>query len=302
MLPAPGGIETVQGVLERWDAQPRRAELELVLLASGGLSSADRRPGVRVVDCSGLLLHEARARGIRAASADHVLLAEDHCVPDEGWGEAILGRLAEGWDGVAGCLVPGESASAWSQAAFLLAYGEWMPPLEAREAPVLPGHNAVLRRRALVDLGEELEELLLVSAFLVRRLGRSGRFVLDDRATMRHFDAIALRAQLAVFRTVGRSFGAMRTRRWPVVARALYPLALPAVAAAHWRRALVHYRRAGRRNGLRPACLAGAAVFSCVWAWGEAVGALLGPTRVAGGAWASEVKPVSRARLERENA
>ena len=302
VLPALGGLETVQAVLRRWEAQAPGGELELILLVRGDDVARARAPWRRTVDCGDLLLHQARARGIRAASAEFVVLAEDHCVPDDGWAAAVLGRLEEGWDGVVSCLRPGDAPNAWSQAAFLIGYGEWMPPLASGATSALPGHNVILRRRSLLELGDELEELLLVCSFLVRRLARSGRFCLETGATMRHYDATGLRDQLRVFETVGRAFGAVRTRHRPALARALYPLALPAVAAAHWRRALVHYRRAGAANGMRPACLAAAGVFACVWAWGEAVGALLGPSRVAAGAWISETKPVPERRLDAENA
>ena len=74
--------------------------------------------------------------------------------------------------------------------------------------------------------------------------------------------------------------------------RLAYAAAFPLVAAAHWRRALAQYRRGGRANGMRRTCLAPAALFAGLWAFGEAAGALLGPQRVAPGAWRSETKPV----------
>jgi hypothetical protein len=43
---------------------------------------------------------------------------------------------------------------------------------------------------------------------------------------------------------------------------------------------------------MRATCLAPAALFAGVWGVGEALGALLGPQRVASGAWRSETKPV----------
>ena len=109
---------------------------------------------------------------------------------------------------------------------------------------------------------------------------------------MTHYDVTAFRRQLVVFQTVGRSFGAMRTRRAPTLARVAYAAAFPLLAAAHWRRALAQYRRAGRSNGMRATCLAPAALFAGVWGASEGLGALLGTKRVASGAWRSETKPV----------
>jgi hypothetical protein len=84
----------------------------------------------------------------------------------------------------------------------------------------------------------------------------------------------------------------MRTRRAPTAARVAYAVAFALLAAAHWRRALAQYRRAGRSNGMRATCLASAGLFAGVWGAGEALGALLGPQRVASGAWRSETKPI----------
>jgi hypothetical protein len=173
-----------------------------------------------------------------------------------------------------------------------------MAPLETRPATVLPGHNVVLRRVRLLALGAELEELLVVAAFLVERLARRRRTMIVAEAVMTHFDATAFRHQLDVFATVGKSFGALRTRRRRAPARALYALAFPLVAAAHYRRAVVQYRRAGSTNGLRPSCLPWAALFAAVWAFGESLGAVLGPERVAPTAWMSETKPAAAGSFE----
>ena len=132
-----------------------------------------------------------------------------------GWADAILPRLDEGWDAIGSRLAAGVTTDARSQAAFLLGYGEWMAPLETGPTRVLPGHNVVLRRRLLLELGDELEDLLLVGAFLVRRLRPGRRMLVVAEAGMTHYDVTAFRRQLVVFQTVGRSFGAMRTRRAP---------------------------------------------------------------------------------------
>jgi hypothetical protein len=288
LLPALGGLETVRTALDRWQSQGASG-LEVIVLCPDGVDGGD---GLRVVDTRGLLLHEARARGVRESTAEYVFLAEDHCLPDEGWADAILPRLEEGWDAIGSRLAAGVTTDARSQAAFLLGYGEWMAPLETGPTRVLPGHNVVLRRRLLLELGDELEDLLVVGAFLVRRLRPGRRLLLVAEAGMTHYDVTAFRRQLVVFQTVGRSFGAMRTRRAPTAARVAYAAAFPFLAAAHWRRALAQYRRAGRSNGMRATCLAPAGLFAGVWGVGEALGALLGPQRVASGAWRSETKPV----------
>ncbi len=93
---------------------------------------------------------------------------------------------------------------------------------------------------------------------------------------------------------VGLGFGAIRTRRWSLPARLLYPLAVPAIAFLHWKRAFVHYRRAGSISGMRPTAPATALVLALAWGLGEAAGALMGANRVSPPLWRTEIKPVRR--------
>ena len=232
--------------------------------------------------------------GIQKVSSDYVMLAEDHCVPDPDWAEAILRRLEEGWDAVGPALRPGNRTSFFAEGSFLIGYGEWMMPVTGGPRDVLCGWNGTIRTELLRQLGGELADELLMGAFLVRRLRQAGhRFYLEDRARMRHFDPPGWAREIWLLFLVGLGFGAVRTRRWSLAARLLYPLAAPAVAFLHWKRAFAHYRRAGAASGLSPAVLAAAAVLALAWGMGEALGALMGTPRVAPYLWRTEVKPVS---------
>ena len=292
IVPAMLGYGTVLAALDAWEVQTCRSQLEILILCPTVEEAGPLTPGQVVIPTGSLRLHEARARGIRAAQAGYVMIAEDHCLPDPGWAQAVLDRLTKGWDAVGPAMRSGNPRTAWAEAAFLLAYGEWMTPLVDRTNPVLPGNNTVLLRRLLVDLGLALEEELLIPAFLTRRLQAGGlRFYLEDGVTMRHYDPPHWKKQLRVFGCVGMGFGAMRTRRWPRIARALYPLGAALVAGGHWWRAWRHYGRAGARAGLRALCLGPAFILAWAWAWGECLGALRGVARVAPRVWMGEVKP-----------
>jgi hypothetical protein len=300
ILPAMLGWETVRVALDAWQVQTCRSQLEvLVLCPDAEEASASLPAGCTAIPTGSLLLHEARALGIRRARAPYVLLAEDHCLPDPSYAGPILERIAEGWDAVGPTLRPGNRATTCAQASFLLGYGQWMEPLVGGPTDVLPGHNTVLRRAPLLDLGDRLEDDLLVSAFLLRRLREAGlRFFLEDRARMRHFDLSALGSTLPIFVTVGLGFGAVRTRSWRWPARILYPLLAGGVAARHWVRALTQYRRAGPQAGLPRSCLPMAGLLALFWAGGEALGALLGTGRAAPQVWRCEVKPLAPEDLQ----
>ncbi len=293
IVPALLGYDTVLAALDSWEAQSCRDQLQIIVLCPTAV--AGPLPHGQVVIATGSLqLHQARAMGILQATADYVMLAEDHCLPDKFWAQAILGRLAEGWDALGPSLRSGNPTTNWTQASFLLGYGQWMLPVGGPTV-VLPGHNTVLRRRSLLELGSALEHELLVAAFLLRGLHHKGqRFFLEDQATMRHFDVPKRNKNLRIFFCVGLGFGAIRTRRWPRAGRVLYWIATPAIAARHWWRALVHYRRAGAQAGLNPVCLLVAFVLALAWACGEAVGALTGAARVMPLISFSEIKPVAR--------
>jgi hypothetical protein len=295
ILPALLGYDSVLAALDSWEAQSCRDQLEIVVLCPAKPKAEQFPRGLVVIETGSLQLHEARAVGIAQATADYIVLAEDHCIPDKLWAQAMLDRLGEGWDVVGPALRSGNPKTWVTQAAFLLGYGQWMPPLISGPAAVLPGHNAVLRKESLLKLGPALKNELLVAAFLVRRLHDQGqRFFLEDRATMRHFDLPHWRKELQIFYRVGLGFGAVRTSRWPRAAGALYWLASPAIAIRHWARALSQYLRAGTQAGLSPFCLVGAFLLALAWACGESAGALLGVARVTPLLSFAEIKPVAR--------
>ena len=64
-------------------------------------------PGHVVVETGSMLLHEARAAGVRRAAADFVMFAEDHCLPDPECAEVLIRRIEEPWDAVGTALRSG---------------------------------------------------------------------------------------------------------------------------------------------------------------------------------------------------
>ncbi len=305
LLPAMKGYHSVRAVLEAWEAQTCRGQLEILVVCPGVSAAAPATLpcGQVIVPVGAVDLHEARAIGMQHVSADYVTLAEDHCLPDPDWARAILNRIDEGWDAVASTLRPGERACSWAEGSFLLGYSEWMSPVSGGPTKVLCGWNGTIRTQLLRQFEPGLASELLVGAFLVRQLGEQGhRFYLEDSARMRHFDPRGGIREVLLLLIVGLGFGAMRTRRWPLAARLLYPLATPAVAFLHWKRAFAHYRRAGAACGLRANAPIAAAALALAWGLGEAAGSWLGVARVAPYLWRTEVKPVSAGDVARSSA
>ena len=295
ILPAMRGYETVFAALDSWEAQTCRNQLEIIVLCPDLPAPGVVWPGHVAIATGGLHLHHARAAAVERVTGDYVVFAEDHCIPDPCWAKTVLARMSQGWDAVGPQLRPGNRTTPWAEASFLLGYGQWMALAGGGSSAAVPGHDVAMRTAWLRDIGPDLEHDLLVSAFLSRRMEREElRFYLDDRAGMRHFDVPDGKMARRIFYSVGQGYGAVRAQAFPWIAKAMYWLATPAIAARHLYRALREYRRGGAQAGLAPRCLPATAVLAVAWACGESVGALRGMARVAPCLTIAEIKPVSR--------
>lgn len=295
IVPAFLGYESVAVALESWDSQTCRDQLEVIVLCptkpGDGVSARHI-----VLETGDKLLNEARAAGVGVASGDFVMFAEDHCLPDPDCMEWIIKRLDEGWDGVGPVLRPGEPGIV-SHGAFLISYAQWMPPSPGM-IDHLPGHNAVIRKSLVLEVGDELPYLLVASMFLMARLrSRGARFFLEERARMRHFDTTEWEQTREIFHVVGQACGAMRLRNSSAPARLVYGLLTPVIAARHFSRGLREHLRHGARAGFSPSSLLASAYFATAWAAGETLGAWRGLDRVKSILWISEIKPVTRDRV-----
>ncbi|HAX44873.1 MAG TPA: hypothetical protein PLF84_22990 [Bryobacteraceae bacterium] len=298
LIPALLGHESVAAAIDAWSRQTRRDLIEILVLcpeAPTGDPPIDWRDTPIVVATGSRPLNQARAAAIRAASAPLVILAEDHCLPEPDFIENLLPALESGATALGPALRPGNSDTLAALTSFLLGYSQWMAPIDSGPIDILPGHNIIASRAELCSWGPELEDELLVASFLVQRLRREGgRFLIESRCRMRHFDPSSWSRNLRIFFCVGLGFGARRNRDagWPI--RLGYPLLAPAIAAAHWLRAFRQYRRTGAGCGVPAAALLNAIPFALAWAGGESLGAWAGIGRVAPLLHVSEIKPVSR--------
>jgi len=289
------GYESVAAALDAWDAQTCRDQLEVIVLCPAKPAAGAASQHV-ILETGTDFLHEARASAARAATADFIMFAEDHCLPDPDCMDWIIKRLDEGWDGVGPALRPGDPGVI-SHGAFLISYAQWMLP-ESGPVAHLPGHNAAVRRQLVIERGEELPDLLIASMFLMAKLHSLGcRFFLEERARMRHFDAIDWQASRQIFFAVGQACGAVRLRRSSVIGRILYGIVTPVTAARHFSRGFIQQARLGTRGGFSVASLLASAYFASLWAIGETVGAWRGLDRVKPMLWISEIKPVTRERV-----
>jgi hypothetical protein len=217
---------------------------------------------------------EARATGVRAATAPIVAFTEDHSFPQRGWGAALLSAFEQGFSVVGPIVENGNPQSSTSWANFLLEYGSWMPPGESGAITHLPGHNSAYRRDVLLALGERLTSMIEAESVLHWELTQAGhRLAQAPRARTRHVNFSRLRPSLALRYHLGRQFAARRASSWSWISRLGYAAAFPVIAAVRVARvARLPATEEDRRDVLKTLPLVGALVL--VASIGESIGYL----------------------------
>ncbi|MEM1129276.1 MAG: hypothetical protein AAGH83_02025 [Pseudomonadota bacterium] len=300
VLPGLKGGATLNEALRFWDSQHDADKTEILILCP---DADEMTPApnsrARYIDCKGLLLHEARAKGVRESLGQYVLLGEDHSVPQQGTMTSLLKHIEDGWDVVGPAMSPGTRSTIAGQAAFLLGYGEWMNPIEAGPKKALPGHNTLIRREILMERDATLEDDLLMCTFLVRDLIRTKKTTLDTNWQHTHYDPADVMPEVKIYWHIGQGFGAARTKNWPLVGKILYPLAVPVAIGRHWLRALLQYVRAGRGAEMPLSVIPMMTLFAASSGAGEALGALRGIDKVKTTVWKCEIKPVTPEMVQR---
>lgn len=278
VVPAVDDYATILEVLRAVEDQTAIADVELLLVSdslerlAAPADFAARHPRARVIEARRpLLLNEARTIGIERASADFVLLLEDHCLPMRDCMARIIERAREGRWAVVG---PGfESAnrcSAWGHAANLLTYGEWMGYGEAEERSFVSGYSSAWRRESLKRLASHLEREIAIPSRLQQRLRRSGeRLCFEPRAVMLHWEASYPAAVARILFRQGLAMGVIRRGDSPAAARLWASLLVPGLALHRALRGV----RAWLRTRPRPArALVAIPALALVWCGGELAG------------------------------
>lgn len=276
---------TIRKTVGHLAAQTIADRIELVVVVPRGITISPDEPelsalwGMQTVEIESIRsLSWARAPGIQAARAPVVALTESHAFPQHGWAAAFLAALDEGWGAVGPGVTNANPDRAVSWANLFIDYGSWVEPRERREIDDLPGHNSAYRKEALLELGDELDELLEAEFFLHERLrARGHRLLLEPRARIAHVNVSKLRSLMHERFNTGRRFGGARARTMGVPLRLLYAAASPLIPLVRLPRILRDLERTGRRKDLMPGILPWLLLGLVLSAAGEAVGYLAGP-------------------------
>jgi Glycosyl transferase family 2 len=251
VLPTTSDFESIATTVRHLSRQGIADRVELVVVAMArpdflADASAFRSLwGAQVVHTDRQSHGHACAAGVRAARADVVAFAEDHCFPEPGWAEALLAGYSSPEIVAVGPIFRNANpATLVSWCDFVIGYGPWINPHTAGDQPFLAGHNSSYRREVLLALGPRLAEGLESETVLHMELRAGGRrLVVEPRARAAHTNFGRFDVWLPVQYHCGRVFAAQRANRWSWPRRALYAAASPLIPCVRFVRALRQLRR-----------------------------------------------------------
>jgi hypothetical protein len=290
VLATPNTFATIRSTARHLREQTARDRLEVVIVCPSAreldLDEADVEglASVHVVEIGKISsVGSANAAGVRRASAPVVALCESHAFPDPTWSETLMDAHSGPWVAVGPAVVNANPDSVVSWASFLVAYSQWMPPIESAAVSDLPGHNSSYKRAVLLErYGDRLADLLETESILHWDLRSAGHEIyLESAARTRHVNPSLFSSFLAELYHYGRLFAAARARGWPPVRRLVFTLCSPLIPILRMVRLLPAIRRARRDHGISAAVFPAVALGLMASGIGEAIGYARGPGRAA---------------------
>ena len=284
VLVTPDRYETIRKTMKHLRAQTIRDRLEIVIVAPSAaeldLDKAELEDFLqyRVVEVGPIKsTAEARAAGVRRASAPIVAFTEDHSYPVPGWAQALVESHCQPWAVVGPVFDNGNPNSMTSWANLLVEYGEWIEPAAAGIISHLPPHNSSYKRALLLDYGSQLESMMEAETVLQWDLRAKGhQLYLQPAAKTYHTNFSSPLASIPLRFHCGRVFGASRARRWSPFRQMLFTAAAPMIPLVRLWRILRRLRRPGPHRRLLPRILPVLMAAFIVDAAGEMIGYALG--------------------------
>lgn len=281
VVPSVSGTSAIFECLAALADQDDETPAEVVVVDRCGEATRDairaRFPEVRLVAMDrGSPLPDMRGRGVAEARGRMIAVLGEHLRPARTWLRTIGEAPRDDRNVTFGPVESGGLTHAAEWAFFLSEYAPCMSPVAAGPA-ALPGSNCAYPRSLLDRVGARGGEPLW--DFELRgRLVRAGvRFACAPGLSARSEKRLGIVRLLAHRHHCSRSYAAHRSRRWPAWKRAAFALATPLLPPVVLARIVgtVAAKRRYRRQLVRVLPLL--AAISVVWAFGEAVGCLLGP-------------------------
>ena len=236
------------------------------------------QPEIQLIEVPGHpSIPKLRAMGIARARGELIAILEDHCNVPQGWFRAIIRLREAGHKVISG---PVENAAVdrivdW--AVFFCEYARFMPPIPPGTVDEIAGNCAIYAREVLDRIGPELREEVWETFLHARMKAMGVSFYCDPALTVAHKKEFGFSYFISQRYHYSRSFAGMRMRAAPFWKRMAYSggsMLLPAILFGRMTKTVCKKGRHRLKFLLAAPVIA---VFLISWAWGEAVGALLGP-------------------------
>lgn len=263
VIVTPDRYETIRKTIQHLRSQKTRDQLEVVIVAPSKdeLSLIEEEVNdffqFRIVEVGPIdSTAKARAAGVRQASAPVIAFVEDHSYPGPGWAEALIEAHRQPWAAVGPvlCNANPEGLTSWTN--FLLEYGPWLDPREAKSVDHLPGHNGTYKRSHLLAYGPELEAMLEAESILHWDLRAKGyELYLEPEAKTSHLNFSSILSSIPLRFYAGRLFASTRARHWRWLRRFFYFTSSPLIPWVRLLRIVRELMRPGRQRNLLPRIL-----------------------------------------------
>lgn len=203
--------------------------VEIIAVVSGAaentiLDLIEKYPGVRFLRFSAETGTAAlSAAGIAESSGEIIALTDSCCVVDRNWiGATFKAHQSPSKVVVGGAVEAFEKLKSQDWAAYFFDYGQFMLPLEAGTADVLPGNNISFKRSALT-VGREYVEPEFWKTFWCRKLRAAGvELFCEPSIVVRQSRSFRFPSFLFQRFHQGRCFAGMRIEELSLVRRAIY--------------------------------------------------------------------------------
>ncbi|MFO0952639.1 MAG: glycosyltransferase [Isosphaeraceae bacterium] len=276
------GWKLLEATLEALDAQPERAEMELIVVEAVGPSVRERlrgrSPGVTVIEADRDSVPRLRYQGVTRARGEVVAILEDHGRVAPDWAATLLREHKGDWGAVGGPVENGQRGLV-NWAVYFCEYTPYMAPVSEGETADLPGNNIAYKRRHLLRHARVLDEGKWES-WINDRIRADGVPIASTNAmVVHHIKPFRLGYFLNQRFHFARSYAGMRRSDQSWARRLVYGVGSLALPALLFARVARNVARKGRNRGkfLLVSPLVG--IFLTVGAAGEMIGYLLGAGR-----------------------
>jgi Glycosyl transferase family 2 len=248
--------QTVSRVIDSLRQQTVRDAIEVVLIAPSTdavrnvLAHRDEFAGMPVVENPVTDLAQARAAGVRAATAPIIFIGETHSYPHPELAEMLLKAFHGPWAVAIPAFQNANPSGPLSWANFFSDYGYWAEGRAAGEIAEVPLHDAAIRRSVLLELGDRLPLALGFGDEIYLAIRSGGhRTYYEPAARIEHAHITQPTAWLFERFLLGLLTASYRAQRWSVSRRLAYVAGSPLIPLVLFRRMLPAIRRMRRQAG-----------------------------------------------------